>query len=112
MRKLVDIETILSSDGLTSAFVHDRVCRQASHCQLKALFSQIEEITGKTMQQFRLPAGISLRPTARGETRAVTSAGDVYLVNSASGVREKVWLGEALEFDFHILCQSPIVDPS
>lgn len=102
---MVDIETMLSSDDLTSAFIHDRVCRQASHCQLKALFSQIEEITGKTMQQFRLPAGISLRPTALGETRAVTEAGDVYLVNSASGLRQKVWPREAFEFDFHILCQ-------
>lgn len=60
MRKTVDVGLILSSDELTPHFISDKFTRHASHGQLRALCSQVEQITSKSLDICRLPGNIDV----------------------------------------------------
>ena len=95
MRKLVDMDVILGSEELTQHFVHDRINRQAAHGQLRCPWSQVEQITGKDMEYFRLPHGANLRPCAANEVRVRTYDGYVFSVDRAAGKKgagDSSWL--------------------
>ena len=105
MRKLVSIDTVLEPDQFTQFFVQYQITRQASHGQLKALFSQIEQATGKTAERFCLPLAVQVRRLRHQELRVVASNGEIYLVNKSAGTRTKVWPKEVLFTDYNLLIQ-------
>ena len=84
--KLTDFEVILRDRALCDLWVEDKLERVSAHSQMMTLVSQIEDIVGDSVEVFRLPEGIELRPVRAGEVRLVRDDGEPLLYD------KKRWL--------------------
>ena len=69
--KFTSFLIILSDPNLRTAWERDKLTRVAAFENLRAVDSQMTELTGFSLNEYRLPAAVNLRPVRAGETRVI-----------------------------------------
>ena len=108
MRKFVEADHILQNESLRDAYIQDSITRQASHGQLRALWSQMEHMLGYSMERFRLPRDMNLRPCVANEVRVRARDGSVLLFNTVTN--EKTLAFAAKHYVKRFYCLTQITD--
>jgi hypothetical protein len=97
------MEVLLADQNLTRLYVHDMLDRQASHGQLRALWSQLQESLKCDMEKFRPPDGVTLRRCLHDEERITLASGDVVMRSTVTGEIHTVVTSEHLQHSFSIM---------
>ena len=105
VKKQIPADLVMESDTMAVNWVHDRLERQASYMLGQALCGQLELLTGRRMDFWRLPAGITVRRLTASEQRVKMPSGEFSIVDVEGGTAVIQLPLAALRFNFPILNQ-------
>ena len=69
-------EDVLKHRDVAELWVHDKLARQCSYMHSKTFVAQVEALTGRKFDWFKLPPNVILRPVGVGEIRVILPSGE------------------------------------
>ena len=82
---MVPFEGLLKHRDVAELRVHDKLARQCSYMHSKTFVAQVEALTGRKFDWFKLPPNVILRPVGVGEIRVILPSGEAAVCIEETG---------------------------
>ena len=82
---MLPFEDVLKHRDVAELWVRDKLARQCSYMHSKTFVAQVEALTGRKFDWFKLPPNVILRPVGVGEIRVILPSGEAAVCNEETG---------------------------